>query len=173
MDTKFSTGKTFDANAPKLKKMMADLRSHWKIRMYWLSKLPSLFFWRARVEKVSLEECSISIPNRWATRNPFGSTYFAALAGVAEFSTGMLSSFYIVGRGRISMYVTNFEMQYQKRALGRTTFTCKDGTQIAATIDKALDSGEGQSVTALAVGRNESGEVIAEARITWSFKEKG
>jgi len=172
MTTDIPKSFVFDENAPKVKSFLANASSYWKMKLFMLYQLPSLFFWGVRVHAVSTEECKVSIPFRWLSQNPFGSTYFAAMGGTAELSTGLLAMLYLQGRGKVSMYVTNFEMQYRKKATGRTYFTCVNGAQINEAITLALQTGEGQEFTAESIGRNEKGDVIARAKINWSFKKK-
>ena len=76
------------------------------------------------------------------------------------------------GRGRISMLITGLEGQFMKKANTRITFTCEEGDAIQDTVQKAIDSGEGQTVRILTIGRNESGDEACRFWLTWSFKVK-
>ncbi|CAN5288006.1 hypothetical protein BH20BAC1_BH20BAC1_21020 [soil metagenome] len=58
---------------------------------YMLRKLPAAFFSGCRVQEVSGEKCTVSVPYKWLTTNPFSSTYFASLSMAAELSTGLLA----------------------------------------------------------------------------------
>jgi hypothetical protein len=70
------------------------------------------------------------------------------------------------------MLVTKIEGDFMKKAVGITTFTCEDGDLIKQAIYESIGSGEGKSVRARSAGRNDSGELIAEFYISWSFKAK-
>ena len=70
------------------------------------------------------------------------------------------------------MLVTGLEGKYFKKATGITSFTCEDGVAINNIIMDAVISGEGRTVKAKSVGRNEQGELVAEFFIEWSFKAK-
>jgi len=72
----------------------------------------------------------------------------------------------------VSRLVVKLEAVYFKKATGTSMFTCRDGEQLKATIEKAIATGEGQPFTATSAGVNEQGEKIAEFYITWSFKAR-
>ncbi|MCB0547239.1 MAG: DUF4442 domain-containing protein [Phaeodactylibacter sp.] len=162
----------FNAESPGLLSLMQDLRTPWKLRLYFLRKLPSCWFWGVRIIEMAPSRCRVTIPYSWRTQNPFRSTYFAALAGAAELSTGALAMAALHGRGRISMLITGLEGQFMKKANTRITFTCEEGDAIQDTVQKAIDSGEGQTVRILTIGRNESGDEACRFWLTWSFKVK-
>jgi hypothetical protein len=125
-----------------------------------------------RIKKVSTQRAEVTIPFGWRTQNPFRSTYFAALCGAAELSTGVLALVGTAGRGRVSMLVVQVEAQYFKKADATVTFTCEQGAEIIATINRAIATGEGQQFTATSVGTLPNGEAACQMRITWSFKAK-
>jgi hypothetical protein len=119
------------------------------------------------------EECLVSVPYRWASRNPFKSTYFACLAMAAEMSTGALAMFHVCGSERkISMLIVEMEAKYHKKARGLTRFLSKDGRLIQAAIQYAVGKGQPQTCKVYTVGINKDGEAVAEFWITWSFKSK-
>ena len=76
----------------------------------------------------------------------------------AEMSTGVLSMGHTYKRNpAVSMLVTSVESKYFKKATGLTTFTCNDGLEIAAIIEKAVTSGEGQTIITKSVGLDSRG----------------
>lgn len=144
-----------------------------KFRIFLLSKLPAAFFSGVRVVSADEEKCSVKIPYKWFSTNPFKSTYFACLSMAAEMSTGVLALAHIYKRQpAISMLVSKVEGNFLKKATGITIFTCDDGLIIKQTIEDAIMSGEGRIVTAKSYGRNNANEIVAEFAITWSFKVK-
>jgi hypothetical protein len=163
---------TFRADHPAVQKHMRDLSTGWKFFLVFLIKLPSLIWFGIRLHTISPEVCGVSIPYSWRSQNPFRSIYFAAQAAAAELSTGFLVTTAIAGRPKISMLVTGFEMNFEKKATSRTIFTCEEGQKIIEAVDKAYATGEGQTVTVETVGIQASGEVVSRARLTWSFKVK-
>lgn len=70
------------------------------------------------------------------------------------------------------MLVIKTESEYFKKATGITTFSCEDGILIKQVIEDAISTGEARTITAKSTGRNNTGEVVAEFKITWSFKAK-
>jgi hypothetical protein len=144
-----------------------------KFRMFLFLKLPSAFLAGVRLEDLDEHSCSVTVPYKWLSQNPFRSTYFACLAMAAEMSTGALAMAHLHKRKPpVSMLVTKLGAEYYKKAVGRTVFTCADGDQLNATIEKAIASGEGQEFTARSTGKDPAGETVAVFFITWSFKVK-
>ena len=144
-----------------------------KFRLFLLSKLPSAFFSGVRVINADENKCTVKIPYKWFTQNPFKSTYFACLSMAAEMSTGVLAMAYIYKRQpAISMLVLKVDGSFIKKATGITIFTCDDGLMIKQTIEDSIISNEGKIITAKSYGRNEAGEIVAEFAVTWSFKVK-
>jgi hypothetical protein len=140
-------------------------------RLYLLTRLPSAFFAGLRVTHLDADTCTVTVPYKWFTRNPFRSTYFACLAMAAEMSTGALVMAQLYKREpSVSMLVVHLEANYFKKATGRTHFQCTDGPLIREAIEKAIATGEGQTIRARSAGANPSGDPIAEFFITWSFK---
>ena len=145
-----------------------------KFRIFLLLKLPVAFFSGVRIENMDEDSCAVRIPYKWFTQNPFHSTYFACLAMAAEMSTGALAMAHIYKRiPGISMLVIKLEATYFKKAIGKTVFVCAQGQEFKNAIQKAVDSGEPQTVSAKSTGRNKQGEIVAEFFVTWSFKAKG
>lgn len=144
-----------------------------RFRIFLFSKLPSAFFSGVRIQDMDETKCTVTVPYKWFTQNPFRSTYFACLAMAAEMSTGTLGLMHIYKRQPpVSMLVIKLEANYFKKATGITRFTCSDGKEIQHAIQSAVDSGEAQTVIAKSVGVNENGEKVAEFFVTWSFKLK-
>lgn len=152
--------------------MIKDMNNPWKMGLFKLLKLPSLSYWGVRIIEVSQERTRVSIPYGWRTQNPFKSTYFAALAGAAELSTGIFCNLALAGRGSWSMLVSDFQISYSKKAISETTFTCTQGKEVLATVQKVMQTGESQILTMEAIGVGTDGTEYAKARVTWTFKKK-
>jgi hypothetical protein len=144
-----------------------------KFRMFLFSKLPSAYFSGVRVKSLDEDKCEVTVPFKWFSQNPFRSTYFACLSMAAEMSTGALALGHLYKRKpAVSMLVVKTEGEYFKKATGKTTFVCEDGSQIKKMIEEAIESGDGRTIRARSIGKNNAGEVVAEFFITWSFKAK-
>jgi len=149
------------------KKMMNPFIFWWAM----FFKLPSVLFWKIRMQKLDDTSCEVQIPYAWRTQNPFKSIYFAALAGAAELSTGALGQMALAGRGAFSMLVVDFKAEYSKKANTRITFSCLQGKEVFDLID-SLQAGESKALTLVSIGKNTQEEEVARFYITWSFKRK-
>jgi hypothetical protein len=149
------------------------IRHPFKFKLFMLAKLPSAFFCGVRVVDADENSCSVKVPYKWFSQNPFKSTYFACLSMAAEMTTGLLGLMHIHKRQpAVSMLVVKIEGNFMKKATGITIFTCEDGAAIKRTIEDAIFSNEGKIITSKSYGRNAAGEILAEFAVTWSFKAK-
>lgn len=147
--------------------------STFRFRLFLLTRMPSAFFSGLRITRLDAGCCAVTVPYKWFTRNPFQSTYFACLAMAAEMSTGILAISNIYKRKpAVSMLVVHLEANYYKKAIGVTHFECADGAAIRAAIERAIATGDGQTIRVRSAGANAAGEPVAEFFITWSFKPK-
>lgn len=143
-----------------------------KFKIGMLTRLPSIYFWGASVKQLDEQECIVSLPFKWATKNPFKSIYFGAQAGIAELSTGLMVESQLKGRGRWSMLVVDFQAQFSKKADGRVEYRCNQGDIIAATLDKVEATGQPQTMVLESVGYLKSGVEVGRVKVTWSLKKK-
>lgn len=149
------------------------VRSPIKFRFFLFTRLPASYFAGLHITDATETSCTVSVPFKWFTKNPFRSTYFACLNMAAELSTGTLCMAHIYKRKpTVSMLVTETHSIFYKKAVGKTYFTCNDGAAIREAIETAIAKGEPQTITAISVGRNKDGELIAQSTFTWSFKRK-
>jgi hypothetical protein len=145
----------------------------WSFSLFLFRRMPSALFSGVRIRSITDEECMVSVPYTWFSRNPFRSTYFACLAMAGEMSTGTLAMLHVCDSERsISMLVTGVEAQYHKKARGLTRFICKDGRLLQAAVQYSQNRSQPQTCRAYSVGLNQAGECVAEFWITWSFKLK-
>jgi hypothetical protein len=150
--------------------MLKDLNNAFKLKMYLFYKLPGAWFMGVSVKHITAEKAEVYLPYGWRSQNPFKSIYFAAQCAAAEFSTGILCLAAINRRPGISMLVTKFSAEFYKKANTRCFFTCEQGREVATLIEKAISSKEPQVITLESTGRNQAGEVVSKAWISWSFK---
>ncbi|HVE60899.1 MAG TPA: hypothetical protein VNA26_03720 [Chitinophagaceae bacterium] len=144
-----------------------------KFRLFLLKKLPAAYFAGLRAEEINEENAIISVPFKWFTKNPFRSTYFACLSMAAEMSTGILALANIYkSKPRVSMLIVSMEGKFNKKAITKTKFVCKDGLLIKNAVQNSITTSQSQMVTATSIGYNNNNEVIAEFLFTWSFKAK-
>ena len=144
-----------------------------KLNTFLLVKLPAAYISGVRVTQISEEKCTVSVKHRWINQNPFKSMYFAVQAMAAELTTGALVMCQIKKSGKkISMLVANNKGNFSKKARGRITFTCTDGSLIAQAIDRAVATGEGQTVWMRSIGVDEQGDQVSVLEFEWSVKVK-
>lgn len=147
--------------------------SKWRMKLFMIKLLPMAFLAGLKVMKIDHDCAEVSIPYKYLNKNPFKSIYFAAQSMAAELSTGILAMAAVKDQEKpISMLVLNMNSSYHKKALGKIVFTCRDGMEIANTVEAAAKNNEGQTITVKSVGRNENGEKVSEFEFTWTFKLK-
>src|SRR4029079_2150345 len=88
-----STPPILDPRSPAAERFRRRMTSPLAMRGFFLAKLPLALAAGVRLQELSAEQCTTSVPYGWRSTNPFRSTYFAALAMAAELSTGALGSF--------------------------------------------------------------------------------
>lgn len=136
-------------------------------------KLPSAYWSGVRVTEINEEKCVATVRHRWINQNPFKSMYFAVQAMAAELTTGALVMYQIQKSGKsISMLVAQNKAEFTKKATGKITFSCSQGAEVAAIIQKAIATGEGQTLWMTSVGVNEKGENVSTMTFEWTIKIK-
>lgn len=149
------------------------INNNFLFRLYLLKALPMAFLAGIRVKEFSGEKAVLTIRFSWLTQNPFRSIYFACLAMAAEISTGLLVMNGVYkSTPAISMLVIKNQSSFFKKAVGKISFTCKDGNEIAEAIQKAKKSEDGVVIDVKSVGVTETGDTVAEFIFTWSLKVK-
>ncbi len=144
-----------------------------KLNFFLFFKLPSAFWCGVRVRSISDNQCEVTVRHRWFNQNPFNSMYFAVQAMAAELTTGALVISQIKSSGRnISMLVANNNATFTKKATGKITFTCQEGTAALQAIQKTIATGEGQTVWMQSIGVDEKGDPVSVFNFEWTVKLK-
>jgi hypothetical protein len=142
-------------------------------RLFLLSRLPLVYFTGIKIAELNEESCTTVARYSWLNQNPFRSMYFAVMNMAAELSTGVLCMGNIFQQTpAVSMLVVRTEAVYHKKAVGKISFTCKDGASIANLIQQTKNTGEAYQVRCYSVATNQIGETVGEFWITWSLKAK-
>jgi len=157
-------------NAKQLK-FAERLSNNFMFRLFLFLKLPLGFLSGMKIKKLSAEQCVATVPYGWMTRNPFASTYFAALSMAAELSNGALALMAVEGTS-VAVIIVNMEAQFIKMAKNVTTFTCNDGAALFEAVEKAKATGEVVTAKVYTEGVSEDGIVVAKFHFTWSFKAR-
>jgi len=144
-----------------------------KINSFLLFKLPSAFFTGVRVSSISEEKAEVKVKYKWINQNPFRSMFWAVQGMASELSTGILMMQAIAkSEKKISMLVTNMNANFSKKATGKISFVCNDGNLIQETLEKAIETNEGQTVILTSEGKNSEGITVSKFEFEWSVKVK-
>ncbi len=144
-----------------------------KMSRFLMFKLPSAYLCGVKLKELDNTKAIVKVTYRWINQNPFNSMYFAVQSMAAELSTGAIVIKKIQESGKkISMLVTNHKGAFTKKAIGRITFTCKDGSLIDKAIKQTSETGEGQMIVMRSVGVDEAGEQVSAYEFEWSIRLK-
>lgn len=144
-----------------------------KINTFLFFKLPAAYWSGVRLRYLDDHSSVTTVKHGWKNQNPFRSMYFAVQAMAAELSTGVLVMREIQASGKkISMLVANNNSSFTKKATGRISFKCADGMVVEEAIQKAIETGEGQTFWLKSIGTNERGEQVSEMNFEWTIKVK-
>ncbi len=159
---------------PKGERTRRQVLGRLPVALWMWTRLPLAAFAGLRLVRLDEQACSVSLPGGWRTQNPFRSTYFAAQAMAAEMSTGAPAMVLLADApASVSMLVVSLRAAYTKKLVGEGVFTFEDVAGMRSAIGRAAASEDPQGFAARSVGRDGSGEVVAEFEITWSFKRRG
>ncbi len=144
-----------------------------KINTFLLFKLPSAYFTGVRVKSISENNCVTTVKHKWINQNPFKSMFWAVQGMAAELSTGALVMSAIKeSNHNISMLVASNKATFTKKARGRITFSCTDGTLIKNAINQAVETGEGQTCWMKSEGKDANGDTVSIFEFEWTLKRK-
>ncbi|MBJ6367654.1 DUF4442 domain-containing protein [Snuella sedimenti] len=144
-----------------------------KLNVFTIFKLPSAYLCGVRTKYIDSDKSIITVRHRWINQNPFKSMFWAVQGMAAEFSTGALMMLKIKASGkRVSMLVTSNNATFTKKATGSITFECNDGILIDEVLEKAITTGEGQTVWMQSVGKDKTGDIVSTFNFEWSVKMK-
>ena len=141
-----------------------------KYTLFTFFKLPSVFWTGIRTTKVTDTSCEVSVKHRWINQNPFKSMFWAVQGMAAELTTGLLIMKGIKeSKAKVSMLVLNNNANFSKKATGRITFACTQGTEITQLMDKLIKSGTPKTIWMEAVGTDEAGDVVSRFNFEWTL----
>jgi hypothetical protein len=151
------------------KKMLSPLF----FKLFLLLKLPMAFLSGMKLKELTDEYSLVQMRYKYLNKNPFGSIYFACLSMAGELASGMLAASKTYKKNpKISMLVVGLKVSFMKKATGVIIFRCDQGKEISATIQKSIETGEGQTIEALTIATDQQGDIVAEFNVIWSFKAK-
>ncbi|MEY3321733.1 MAG: hypothetical protein RLZZ417_1316 [Bacteroidota bacterium] len=139
---------------------------------FFFQKIPTLFWWGAKLEKLDSFEATVMLPYNWRTQNPFKSIYFAAQSGAAELASGLLATMSTEGKVSVSTLVTEVSGSYIKKANQPIYFTCIQGEEIRKVVLETIADKIPKSIQTKVVGTFKDGTIVSSHLITWSFKSR-
>lgn len=144
-----------------------------QLHLFLFLKIPISWIAGVRLKEMNDEICITKVKFSWLNQNPFNSMFWAVQGMAAEFSTGFLCAEKIRKSGKkISMLVVHNQAEFTKKAVGRVTFSCLQGKELDAVLQKAIETGEGQTLTLFSEGKDQKGDLVSKFAFTWSFKVK-
>ena len=144
-----------------------------QLHLFLFLKIPISWIAGVRLKEMNDEICITKVKFGWLNQNPFNSMFWAVQGMAAEFSTGFLCAEKIRKSGKkISMLVLHNQAEFTKKAVGRVTFSCLQGKELDAVLQKAIETGEGQTLTLFSEGKDQKGDLVSKFAFTWSFKVK-
>ncbi len=139
---------------------------------FFFQKIPTLFWWGVKLEKLDSFEATVMLPYNWRTQNPFKSIYFAAQSGAAELASGLLATMSTEGKVSVSTLVTEVSGSYIKKANQPIYFTCIQGEEIRKVVLETIADKIPKSIQTKVVGTFKDGTIVSSHLITWSFKSR-
>ena len=144
-----------------------------KLNLFLLFKLPSAYFTGVRTQSINAQKCVVSVRHRWINQNPFKSMFWAVQGMAAELSTGALIMMKIQALNKnVSMLVIRNNASFNKKAKGLITFSCDQGNLVDEALEKALATGDGQTLVLTSKGIDLSGDEVSSFDFEWSLKVK-
>lgn len=148
-------------------------KNRFKLKWFFLRHLPLGFWVGLRLEKINSDSAVVSVPFKNLNKNPFRSIYFSVLSMAAELSTGVIGMASVYDANvPVSMLLLNMEAEFIKKATSRVYFTCNDGKNIIETINKSIDTKQGETVKVYSEGFDINNNLIARFQFVWTFKPK-
>ena len=144
-----------------------------QLHLFLFLKIPISWIAGVRLKEMNDEICITKVKFGWLNQNPFNSMFWAVQGMAAEFSTGFLCAEKIRKSGKkISMLVVHNQAEFTKKAVGRVTFSCLQGKELDEILKKAIETGDGQTLTMFSEGKDQKGDLVSKFAFTWSFKVK-
>ena len=144
------------------------------IRLYAFLKIPLLWWVNPSIIENNDQKTILKIPLSRKTQNHLKVMYFGALAMGAEAAVAIKAIQTIQKSGKkVDFIFKDFNANFLKRAEGDVYFTCEQGPQVQALVEKCIASGERETETfksfATVPAISET-EPVAEFQISLSVK---
>jgi acyl-coenzyme A thioesterase PaaI-like protein len=146
------------------------------VRLWAWKHIRMVFFIRPTVLELSDRRSAVRVRLNRRTRNHLGSMYFGALCVGADLAGGLIAM-RLIHRGgdHVSLIFADFSADFHKRPESDVVFTCEDGEEIAALVERVTASGERESipVTVIATAPDTfADQPVATFKLSLSLKRK-
>jgi Domain of unknown function (DUF4442) len=147
------------------------------VRLWALRNVFLLYFVKPSILAVNDERCEIRIPLNWRTRrHDIGAMYLGTLCMGADVASGLIAFHLMRTRKlRVSFIFKDLRAEFLKRAEDDVHFSCEEGANIVALVERAMASGERQETTVNVVARvpkKLGDEPVARFAMTLSVKRR-
>jgi|TARA_B100001142_G_C14330359_1_gene653868 hypothetical protein len=147
------------------------MMTKYKYILFLLFDLPSAFFCGVRLTHLDNNNCKVIIKHSWFNKNPFKSIFWAAQGMAAELSTGALLKDKIKhSKLNVSMLVVENNSSFYKKATGKISFSCSQGSEIDNIINLLTSADTPQTITLKSIGVDNSNDKVSEFCFKWSLK---
>ncbi len=144
-----------------------------RFNLFMFFKLPSAWWSGVRLQSINDNECVVKVKYSWINQNPFKSMFWAVQGMAAEMTTGAFLTREINLSGEnISMLVANNTAKFTKKATGKIRFVCNKGSEVKKLVQKAIDTGDSQTLWIDSIGYNEDNLMVSHFSFEWSVKTR-
>ncbi len=141
----------------------------WKLRLWMIRRLPMGLASGMVVETLNENNCEVILRDRPWLHNPFGSVFWAVMGMAAELSTGSLVYAWTSG-SKVKFILTGMEAVFTKKLRGKSSYFCPAGPEVLRSLEKLEKPGDTISVILPVISKDQSGQVVAEFKFTWTLK---
>ncbi|MCO5143055.1 MAG: DUF4442 domain-containing protein [Oligoflexia bacterium] len=146
------------------------------LKSFGFFKVPLLFMVNPKVDSIDDDKAIVSIPLNKLTKNHLRSMYFGALAIGADSAVGILA-FHHIRKQKKNLHFSfkDFQAEFLKRPESRVYFVCDQGSEIAAAVEKAIQTKERINLSVPAIAETRKGtvvETVAKFTLTLSLRDK-
>ena len=124
-----------------------------------------------RITKLDEDQCVVSVPFKWINKNPFKSTFWTVLGMAGEMSTGALILQYTYKhKPSFSTLLLKCEADFNKKAVGITSFICEDGKMVKEKLKEAIETKKPVIIKLSSQAVDKDSNEICNFSFTWSVK---
>lgn len=155
----------------KIEFIEQNFTNNFKFRLMIMRILPMGYLSGMRIKSLTKDSCEVGLRYKWLVKNPFKSTFWAVMGMAGEMASGALLMMYTYGqKPSIATILVSMSATFHKKGVGKMRYVCDSGAEMRRTVERAYETGEGQTIDCPVQAYNEAGELIAEFTFQWSMK---